>query len=256
MERTLGLLVASLLAVGLCAPTAVALDPIGPPTACLEQGQFSAGLEYFYEDTDIQMTNNTVFGGLVPDFEMDVDEHMVTANVAYGLLDTWDVFVRLGAEVDGDADGTAPFSGSVSFDGDASGVIGLGTRITVYEKDKLKVGGLFQVAWSDSEGDVTWAGPKSDVDVEMTEFTFAVGPTYALTDQVSIYGGPFAYILDGEVSGNLAGAPLRQDIEQSSPIGGYVGALVDIDENLTCRIEYLHTDSADAVGVAVVWTFK
>ena len=225
MAKRLGFLTVSLVVVGLGASSAVALDPLGPPTAGLEKGQFSAGLEYFYEDTDIQMANTTVLGGAVPTFEMDVDEQMVTANIAYGLTDAWEAFVRIGAEVDGEADGTSPFAGPVSFDGDASFVIGLGTRITLYQQDKLKCGALFQVAWSKTEGDITWVGPKSNVDVKTVEVGIAVGPTYELTDQISIYGGPFAYILNGEVDGNLAGAPLSQDIEQVSALGGYVGAL-------------------------------
>lgn len=256
MEKRLGLLAVSLVVVGFGASVAVALDPLGPPTAGLEKGQFSVGLEYFYEDTDIQMANTTVFGGRIPDFKMNVDEHMVTVNLAYGLTDNWEAFVRIGAEVAGEADGNSGFFGSVSFDGDASGVIGLGTRLTLYEQDKLKVGAMVQVAWSKTEGDITWVGPKSDVDVETTEIGVAIGPTYQLTDQVAIYGGPFAYVLNGEVDGNLAGAPLTQDIEQDSAFGGYVGTLIDIKENLSCRIEYAHTASADSIGVAVVWTFK
>ena len=256
MEKRLGFWAVSLLVVGFGTSAAVALDPLGPPTACLDKGQVSVGLEYFYEDTDIQMANTTVFGGPVPDFKMNVDEHMVTVNLAYGLTDNWEAFVRIGAEVAGDADGRSGFFGSVSFDGDASGVIGLGTRLTLYEQDKLKVGAMAQVAWSSTEGDVSWGGPKSDVDVDTTEIGVAIGPTYQVTDQVAIYGGPFAYILNGEVDGNFAGAPLRQDIEQVSAFGGYVGTLIDIEENLSCRIEYAHTASGNSIGAALVWVFK
>jgi len=101
-----------------------------------------------------------------------------------------------------------------------------------------------------------WLGPAPDVDVETTEIGIALGPTYTLNDRVAIYGGPFFYLLDGEVDGTMIGAPMTHEFEQDAKFGGYIGTQIQINENLSFRIEYEHTSSADAAAAALVWTFK
>ena len=105
MKKTMSFCGVLLGVISLYGSSAMALDPLGPPVAGLTQGQFRAGLEYFYEDSEIALYNGILAGGILPPFKMNVKEHMVTANIGYGIHDRWEAFFRIGAEVSGDATG-------------------------------------------------------------------------------------------------------------------------------------------------------
>jgi hypothetical protein len=253
---------------------AFALDPLGPPTAELKQGQFRVGIEYFYETSDIQLHNGKFsyfyagvfqFSEEVENFDMKVKEQMITANVGYGLTDNWEAFVRLGGEVCGEASGYMPDEDSdITFDGDSSFVIGFGTKATVYEQGKVRLGALFQMNWADSDGKINssdWDYSYS-ADIDTLEWAIAVGPSYQLNETVSIYGGPFLYFLDGDVTAKASGPPgipweekICYDLEESSSVGGYIGANFDFAENLSYNVEWLHTHDADAIAMMLAWKF-
>ena len=95
------------------------------------------------------------------------------------------------------------------------------------------------------------------------EVQIAVGPDYQLTEKVRIYGGPFLYLIDGEVKGEWHGltAPNAYvgdesyDIDTVSTFGGYIGTQINIAKNLYYSIEYQHTGAADALGMSMTWRF-
>ena len=224
-----------------------ALDPIGPPAAGLRKGQFSFGSEYSYSRMDVElnsgkgswygftdgMLGNSNFGKM----SSATIEHMtlqkVYANFGYGVTDSWEMFLRLGAgHADfGYKDDTRPFfsvpvsgPGGILFpdgqkaDGDSGFAIGFGSKVTFYRDDKLKLGGLFQISWLRSDGKRSglhpagggvnaYPGPASgipwshSVNIEIKEIQIAAGPEYQLTERISIYGGPFFHQIDGEVDG-------------------------------------------------------
>ncbi len=265
MRKRILLLGVVLMVVGLCASAALALDPMGPPAAGLKKGQFSAGVDYSYSEMKLKFNESHYSGGgtLTPFKSKDFRMNKVYANIGYGITNNLEVFLRLGT-----ADVAFRNNNSDYYNGDYDFAIGFGTKTTFYERDKLKIGGLFQVSWagSDTEAIMNYSSYQtgdmwSDVaHVDTIEFQFAVGPTYSLTDKVSIYGGPFFHIVDGDVRGewhnSSTGAYLGDefyDIDETSTFGAYIGTQVDVTQNTSFNIEYQHTAAANALGMSFIW---
>jgi hypothetical protein len=256
MEKKTILLAVLITLVILGGQLALALDPMGPPTAGLKKGQFSASIEYFYEEGDLRLNNNKL--GSNPEIPVTVRSrvHMVTGVIGYGFMDNLEAFLRAGSGVYGKASGDWR-GDEMTFDGDGSFVIGFGTKATFCERDSLKLGGLFQMSWSEHDGEmvhnydghVPWP-----TDVSTVEVQFAVGPTYQWMDNVAIYGGPFLNYIDGDVDGKYEGSMKYScDIDNASNFGGYIGTTIDITKNIAYNIEYLHTATDDALGMCLVW---
>jgi len=275
-------LVVVLLVVGLCGSAALALDPMGPPTAGLKTGQFSAGAEYSDSRMDIELENGnylrTVYhlgdpitstSGEISSFKIKhLKMHKVYANLGYGITDNWETFLRLGGmntEFKGDF-----FSDeSKTYNGDTGSAIGFGTKATFYEKGKLKLGGLFQMSWGSSKAKLSGIDWSESVELNIVEMQIAVGPTYQLRENVSIYGGPFWHFV------NFCGSDLKgsrrvevdpsqddfiiretsYDIDDVSCFGGYIGTQIEIAKNTFYSIEYQHTATADAIAMSLIWRF-
>jgi len=253
MKNRISLLAVVLAAVCVCGSAALALDPMGPPTSRLEKGHWSVGVDYFAEDSDIELDEARPVG-LVSAFKMNVEEQLVTANIAYGIADNWEIFLRLGGEASGDGTGTQGGS-PVTFDGDSGSVTGLGARASLYKQGNLELGGLFQIGWGKSEGKIETRGQSFSVDGDTTEIGVAIGPSYKITENVSIYGGPFFYFIDGDVDGNVLGIDISYDIDEASYFGGYIGTQIDIADGIAFNVELQHTATADGLGMGLVWRF-
>jgi len=252
---------------------ALALDPMGPPTAGLRQGQFEEGIEYSYGTMDLELNEGTwiehldgVFydaGNAEPLTLKNFKTNKAYFNLGYGIIDGLDAFLRLGAT-------TATFGDSIwedaeKFDNHADFTVGCGIKATFYEDDKLKLGGLFQANWAEFDGQLNaahWAAADF-VEMSITEIQVAVGPTYKLADNISIYGGPFFHFVVGDLDdefsqvseGSLLTSKYSWELDESLNFGGYIGAQVDIAEDLSFNIEYQQTESADALSVGFVWRF-
>lgn len=277
MEKRLLLLGVVLMAVGLGSSPAFALDPMGLPTGSLRQGQFQAGVDYSYSTMDLKLTDGKwteykygrfydsgeALSLTLKNFKMS----KVYANFGYGILDNWDLFLRLGG-----AD--AKFGDSIweegeKFDSHADFNIGFGTKASFYQEGPLKLGGLFQASWADLDGKLKAKDWADSVDIELTEIQIAVGPTYKLADGVSIYGGPFFHLISGNLddkfsemwNGDILSSKYSWDIDEASTFGGYIGLqLIDQMEgfftgDVSLNIEYQHTAAADALGLKLIWRF-
>jgi len=297
----------------ICVSVTVALEPMGPACSQLTAGQFSAGAEYSCSRMDVKLTDGKgnwqgFTNGSLEAFNSgkmssttieNLNLPKVYANLGYGITDNWQISVRLGAaQADFNyKNGARPLfpvpvtgGGGVLFDhgqkadGDSGFSIGIDTKATFYEKGKLKIGGLFQISWSQSDGKRSGLHPAGggvngfpepaegipwshSVDTSITEIQFAMGPTYRLDQRVSIYGGPFFHFIDGNVdgkyseSGEAFGSTLdyrakyRYDIDENSFFGGYVGLQFEVFRNGLFNIEYQHTAFADALGMQLIWRF-
>lgn len=252
---------------------AFALDPMGPPTADLRQGQLKEGIEYSYGTMDLKLDDGTWIEHLDGVFYDAGNANSLTLknfktnkayfNLGYGIIDGLDAFLRLGGT-------TATFGDSIwedaeKFDSHADFTVGCGIKATFYEDDKLKLGGLFQASWAEFDGRLSaahWAAADL-VEMSITEIQVAVGPTYELADHISIYGGPFFHFVVGDLDdefnevsgGGLLTSKYSWDFDESLNFGGYIGAKVDIDENLSFNIEYQQTESADALSAGLIWRF-
>jgi len=263
MEKRI-LLLGVALVVGLCASAALALDPMGPPAAGLKKGQFSAGVDYSYSEMDLKFNEgHYTGGGTLISFKSKFRMNKVYANIGYGITNNLETFLRLGA-----TDTTFTNNNDVIFrGGDNNFAIGFGVKTTFYEKPKLKLGGLFQASWSTTDAGATvdhssYPGShmySNEARINLMEIQFAVGPTYELTDKVSIYGGPFFHIVDGDVRGkwySMAGTYVGDefyDIDETSTFGAYIGTQVDVTQNTSFNIEYQHTAAANALGMSLIW---
>jgi hypothetical protein len=256
-----------LVVVGLCSTVALALDPMGPPTAGLKKGQWSAGADYSYSEMDLKWSNGkgriTGYGsGDLPSVKIkNYEVNKMYANLGYGITDNWDAFLRLGG-ADGRGKGTL-LDETGKFDGDAEFAFGFGTRATIWEQSpELKWGGLAQVSWAKSEDKVTAGNFSGDIEIDITEIQFAVGPSWTAMKGVSIYGGPFCQLIYGDADGKGTYAPTQTslkasyDIREVSWFGGYIGAQVQLGENACVNVEWMTTGDADAFGVGVVCKFK
>lgn len=272
-----------LVAVGLCSTAALALDPMGPPAAGLKPGQWSAGIDYSHSDMDLKIDGKWSWhedyydsGGYYEDWDSGkfkdkikgVKVNKIYANIGYGICDNWDVFVRLGG-ADGDFGGSIEDVGG-NFDSDYVFAYGFGTRVTFWQDTDLRVGGLFQMSWANGLNASehgryeygsyveTWC---ASGEVDITEIQIAVGPTWTPWQGVSIYGGPFAHLVDGEFDargtdtegeiGNWVDDDIFEssgDISEDNWFGGYIGAQVQLDTNYSVSLEWISTGDADAFG--------
>lgn len=263
------------LIVGLSGTTAVALDPMGPPSTDIEHGQFSIGAEFSHSDTDLELTNGVwteYLDGVFYDWGDAVDLKIKDLEVnkgylrlGYGISENCEAFFRMGGS-------SAEFGDSIwedseEFESRAEPSLGFGVKATLFDGGNFKFGGLLQTNWAGFDGKLNashWAG--SDfVEIDMVEVQIAAGVTLMLSDNVSIYCGPFAHFIDGDLddtfsavdtgTGGLLTSKYKWDIEEDSTFGGYLGAKMELSENCSLNMEFQHTSAADAFGMGIAWRF-
>lgn len=284
MEKRMLWLGLMLMVIGLCSSGALATT-MGPPVAGLETGQFSIGLDYSTSeigvdgDGEFELFGETDFLGEFDEsgpvkFKDDIESDMIFANLGYGISDKLEVFLRLGmADLSSD---DAGFDGS--FGGSSEFAWGLGAKATFYEETNLKLGGLFQITLGSADDEITMtvddpSGEEQEVDtpadIYWYEIKIAVGPAYELTEGCSIYGGPFYHLISGDLDAkdsrddvDIGGGDtasydisLSADIEEQSNFGGYIGAQIDLAENLPLCVEYQFTGDANVLGASLVYRF-
>ena len=258
-------------------PAAFALSPMGPPTASLKQEDFKIGADFSHSEIDLELNDGEFVeyldgwfdaAGVESDLELkNVKINTAYVNLGYGVTDYFEVFLRLGGN-------NAKFSGSTfwpsgeNFDSNTGFAIGGGFKATFYDVDRLKIGGLIQVGWSDLDGAIRpkeWPVADDTVQFDLTQVQIAVGPSYELTDRVLIYGGPFLHFVRGDWedvynqvdvgTGGLLTSQLSWNVEEDSNFGAYFGTQMEITENSSFMIEYQHTSAADAIGASVAVRF-
>ena len=200
----------------------------------------------------------------------DIESNMVFANIGYGVSDKLEIFLRLGSS-DADIDITGG-----SWDGGSDFAYGLGAKATFYEAGDLELGGLLQMTWASADGDLTvmidevagvpLAGLtefSGDGEFEWDEIKIAFGPSYKLTESVSIYGGPFYHLISGDfdleaqyaASDGSARVEQLGDFDEESNFGFYIGGQIDFSENFPFYIEWQSTGDADVVGLSIAYRF-
>jgi len=289
MKRKISLLTALLLVVGFYSSTAFALDPMGPPTAELLQGQSRAGVDGSESRMDIELEHGTYSytigkvgqppttstSGKVNRTKLKhLKMHKLYANLGYGVLNDWEMFLRLGGM-------NTEFSGNMfsnntretirEYNGDTGFAVGFGTKVTLYQHDRLKLGGLFQISRASSKAkyhSTATTNVDETVELDIIEMQIAIGPTYKLDENISIYGGPFWHFIDLHGSDSHGKRtelwPEQQDISTDktsydvgdiSHFGGYVGTQIELTKDNFYNIEYQHTRSADALAMHLFWKF-
>jgi hypothetical protein len=261
--------------VALGGSEAFAVDPMGPPTARLKEGQVRAGIDYSYSRMDIDLTDGTwtdrldgAFAGSGEAVSLTIKDfgvHKGYATVGYGLSDSWETFLRMGAA---NADfGDSIWDDGENFEGSIDFAVGGGIKATLYEEFYLSIGAVLQANWTKFDGTLEashWAAP-DPVEISLAEIQFALGATYLWNSRVSFYGGPFihflmgdfedtATVLDEDTSG-IRTTKYSWEINEGPLYGGYVGARIKIAEQFYFDIEFQHTQAAKALGGSLILRF-
>ena len=168
-------------------------------------------------------------------------------------------------------------------DFDTGYAIGFGTKATFWEDTNLSIGGIFQASWTKMDirvkyqglmessfyPDGMWSVP-CEGELELWELQFAVGATYELSPSFTIYGGPFWHYIDGnyefdgsgvyamDVTGSWTSINVDgdYDVKVRSEFGGFLGASIDVTDNVACNAECMLTGDAVGVGTSLIWRFN
>ena len=284
MEKRIALFAVAFMIVVVSGSAVLALSPMGPPKAMLGQDQWSVGIEYANETMDLEASGKVreidYQEGQDPFFPSprnskyninDLKSNIVLGRVSYGISDNWDAFLRLGvADAECDIDHTYA-DGALhqypGFDGGFGFAWGLGTKVTIWEDKDITWGGLLQMTWAKpGDSDISLSGDPNfsgNAEIEFWEVQLAVGPTWRMNDNLSIYGGPFLHFVNGDLdfSGETVESDVRiveessGDIEEKSQFGGYVGASLDANERTSYFIECQFTGDAWGVGIGAARKF-
>ena len=276
----------------------VGVDISSSQTGIDIDGEGTAQLEYAVYNSSHQLIGSGVEIGDPERFKFKDDalNEMVFANLGYGIVDKLEVYLLLGVSdlgfetqtfVDeGDARGMDQEFGSSD-----ELAYGFGVKGTIFEDGDVNFGALFQMTWASFDGDMSW----DDVDVERDsvpgfpgfdetvddvpgtwdldyyQMKFAVGPTYKLTETISIYGGPFYQLMNGNLdiersrpfdttdNGNtIIGVVSEEesvDISERSRYGIYFGAQINCGGNLPIRVECQTSNETYVVGASLAYAF-
>ncbi|MHC4296144.1 MAG: hypothetical protein ACYS7Y_02480 [Planctomycetota bacterium] len=225
-----------------------AIDLMGPPTATHKALQVSLGLEYSYSEESVNFTDR---GPIPLDTLRNVRRNTVFGRLGMGVLDYVEFFFLFGA-------GTLQ-ANQIDFDTSADSLWGGGAKVTFYKRENIDLGALFQ--WSTFKGDETgfidaynlYAWEQIIVD----EQHLAIGATVHM-DGWRLYGGPFYYVFDGDVTIKEIGNPrhqIRPDMEEESEYGGYIGSQFDLGEAGFLAVEYVTTGEGWGAGIGLTWMF-
>ena len=232
-----------LLSMLICASVALAEAPFGPPIAHLKEGQFGLAAEYSLGAAEFRI-NRMRF-----DTELNnAKSNAIIAQPAYGISDDWEVYANLGA-ADLKLD---------KFDDGFGLAYGFGTKVTIEKTDKFAWGFLFEIGWRDNKDD----GPMdiNGVTYTSTEFdyhdiTLAVGPSLEIADGLHLYGGPFLYILGGDLQAANSGEDATFNLKQRSMIGGYAGLGFDLSQTTSWYGEMHVLGDGWLFGTGIDWKF-
>jgi len=263
MNKKLLVLVVVFTVVALAGSAALALAPMGPPTAGLKTGQLRAGAEYSYSNMDFKAD----WGDGDEYTAKDIKLNIFAANIGYGLTDDWEGFVRLGA---GNAKGSYSDEDESEITGDYKFVWGLGTKYTFLKQENIDWGVLFQIGWLKTEGSESGTyvdGEYTDTwedtyNLDVYDIEIAIGPTWKAAEGLKIYGGPFFNLIRGDLDideeGN-DGEPYSDswsaDVKEKSIFGGYMGAQWDFIQNASVFGEFQLTGGGWTFATGVGWKF-
>jgi hypothetical protein len=199
----------------------------GAPTAELNQGQWSAGYKYTYEELDFDLGS-----GLGTLEDVDVNRHYF--DLGYGLTETLEANLLLGV-TDHDAPG---LSGGNEFSW------GFNAKWSFIDGDTMDWGILYQMTWFEAED----SGVKVD---DAYDIQIAVGPTIDMGGW-KLYGGGYWYMLDADLR---AGGAKISSISEDDDFGGFVGVSFQIMENANIGVEYAFSGDTTGIGAGIDFRF-
>lgn len=279
------------MAGGVLGSVALAGGPLGPPKAYVGQGKWLVDFEYAREEMDMKACGMLSYGldsdggegvsldwtGLVDRFKIkDLGSNLFFASLAYGLCDTWDVYVRLGMADAKDDVGQYFTSAEYNFDGSYGFAWGVGARATICERGPWSFGAVSQVTWVNPDDDkVSYAYPPEvgvtsdvidgEIELDWRQFQVGLGVTYQ-ADGWWVYGGPCWFFVNGDFDfdatetvveegepGNVWTDSMKGtfDLREESEFGGWIGVGCQLARATTCYAEVQLYDDAWVLGAGV-----
>ena len=264
----------ALMIFGLCGSNAFGLDLMGPPTAEIEKGVFRAGIDYTFSDMDLELIegNATIFrngtllgsGAAASQTISDFEVNTLYATIGYGIFENCEAFLRMGAA-------NATFGDSLweedeDFDGDIDFAISAGIKANFYKGFNWKIGGVIQINRAELDGKLdssSWVIPQPQlVDISTTEIQIALGATYMYSRRLSIYGGPFAHFISGDldyeftrIGDDFDTGEYSWEISEGPTFGGYLGAQYALTKNIFANMEYQNSSDANVFGLSLMMKY-
>jgi len=263
------LLVLALVMVNLGGSAAFALDPMGPPVAGLLKGELKGQADYSRSTMDLKLSEGKGVVYIDGVFQASWQEPSVTikdfkinkgyVGLGYGVSLNCEAFLRMGAT--SSKFGDSLWEEGEKFDGSTDFTLGGGLKATFYERENLKIGGVFQANWAKFDGKLEVPTVAADdlIGIDLMEMQIAIGAIRTWTERVSIYGGPFVHLVNGDfdyafsrAEGGLQTFKYSWDIKEGLTYGGYIGARLKLAEDWSFDIEYQHTEDANLFGASLM----
>jgi len=268
-------LVVGLVIVSLCANV---FAFVGPPTAELKKGQWSAGFDYSYSEQGLEKT--TLKGTYAPESGVyptstnlkfkELKTQRYYGTIGYGIDDWWELNVSLGIA---DVKDTYKQVGDkvyewigINFDNDFAW--GWGTKVTFARQDKIDWGVAVQMNWMDTSMSYdTIEGTdelyKRTPSLSTYDLLVAVGPTINMGGW-KLYGGPFYYYLNGDLDSKVIGYDEdgfdfidkeSGDLRAKDNFGGFIGAQVDLTNGIAWTAEVSAQQNGWGFSTGIAWKF-
>lgn len=243
----------------------LAFDIMGPTTSRLkDSGKPSVAVEYFWSSMEIDADSISTLG-LTSDTIDDFELNKITANLILGMGEGSEIFFRFGV-ADADPDNNDDWGGIPDHirSSDEVLLLGGGAKWTLYDDANFGWGLLTQVSWAKYDFDgKSYSVGVHDVtlspEFEIVEVQIATGPTIKLNKDITIFGGPFLYFLNGDADfeGIIDGSPgtISADLDQESLLGGYIGTEFKLGQNAVLSFEVQATSGSSGIGGQFVWLF-
>jgi hypothetical protein len=243
---------------------ATAADPLGPPKASLAPGQFSLGLEYSYADLNLERIRAD--GKRLP---INIDD-MNTAylSLSMGAAEWLEFFVRVGAiTMDGDRQvEMRNYTKDWSYDYDEGAIYDAGLRLTLGTFRNVTFGAVASYSYADFDGGYRMdfirnsSGSISywdwgSLDAELQQVTVALGATWPILENVSLYGGALLHHVRLtqriQIEGNsddewdpMTQTSVYKNDDGGTMLGGYAGLEWQINERLNLAVEGSITENS------------
>ena len=255
-----------------CVSVASGGAPMGLPMGTVDEGQWTIGGQFGRETADLEGSDTfdatyVGDGGTVTELQFDeqleiqdLASNMLFVSFAYGILDGWDVFGRLGLLSRGAVDvldrrvgllddrsdlvecaqcfldRVGPHS-SGALDGSFGFAWGAGTRATFWQQGPWSLGGLGQFTWfNPGDSDLSYTDPileplggtyvgEASLDYWQAQVSLAL---IYQADAWSFWGGPFVQFLEGEIE--RSGDILYDDLGVLDDGGDFSGT-TDVEQD-------------------------
>jgi hypothetical protein len=234
----------------LCATGAFAAQPLGGPVEA-EKGKWAGSVGYFYSQD--RYTSNTLSGN----FDPKVTTNSYFGQLAYGVAQGWDVYVRAGV-LDAKLD-----ESNVNFTADGKFFAGIGMHGTLYQKKdwNLALGPIanftYYTNWTDRGGNIlpTGAGTGLTSITVREHYSVNVGFGFRWTpvQYLTVYGGPFYNYESAklESTGYIRGIPFAgsgNNISADKSFGSRLGLRIPFKDQFSINFEAQMKDYFGAGG--------